>query len=43
MSRAGAQEPDLASLADRLRQLRGLTGKTDIQPPAATFPHQPFP
>lgn len=42
MSR-GVQEPDLATLAARLRELSGLTGKTDIQPPAATFPHQPFP
>nr|WP_286193998.1 sll0787 family AIR synthase-like protein [Synechococcus sp. CCAP 1479/10] len=33
----------MAALAARLRQLSGLTGKTDIQPPAATFPHQPFP
>ncbi|AFY29095.1 sll0787 family AIR synthase-like protein [Cyanobium gracile] len=43
MSRPGPQDPDLAALADRLRRLGGLTGKTDIQPPAATFPHQPFP
>ncbi len=43
MSRPGPQDPDLAALAARLRQLSGLTGKTDIQSPAATFPHQPFP
>ncbi|WP_216920584.1 sll0787 family AIR synthase-like protein [Synechococcus sp. CCAP 1479/9] len=43
MSRPGPRGPDLAALAARLRQLSGLTGKTDIQSPAATFPHQPFP
>ncbi|PSB37522.1 sll0787 family AIR synthase-like protein [Aphanothece minutissima] len=43
MSRPGPQDPDLVELAARLRQLSGLTGKTDIQSPAATFPHQPFP
>ncbi|MEA5391216.1 sll0787 family AIR synthase-like protein [Cyanobium gracile UHCC 0139] len=43
MSRPGPQDPDLAALAGRLRRLGGLTGKTDIQSPAATFPHQPFP
>jgi AIR synthase-related protein len=34
---------DLAALAARLGQLSGLRGKTDIQGPAARFPHQPFP
>jgi len=43
VSRPGAPEPDLAALAARLRHLAGLTGKTDIRSPAATFPHQPFP
>ena len=43
MSRPEAQDLPLEALAGRLRQLSGLTGKTDIQAPAATFPHQPFP
>jgi uncharacterized protein len=43
VSRPGAPDPPLAALAGRLRQLSGLTGKTDIQAPAAAFPHQPFP
>jgi len=46
VSRPGAQDPappDLPGLATRLRRLAGLNGKTDIQSPAATFPHQPFP
>ncbi|WP_216902360.1 sll0787 family AIR synthase-like protein [Synechococcus sp. CCY 9618] len=34
--------PDLPALAARLRRLPGLTGKADIQAPAAAFPHQPF-
>ncbi|CAK6696892.1 sll0787 family AIR synthase-like protein [Synechococcus sp. CBW1107] len=36
-------EPDLEALAARLRQLSGWRGKTDIQRPAAHFPHLPFP
>jgi hypothetical protein len=43
VSRPEAPDLPLAALADRLRQLSGLTGKTDIQAPAATFPHRPFP
>ena len=43
MSHPEAPDPPLAALAARLRRLSGLTGKTDIQSPAATFPHQPFP
>lgn len=43
MSRPEAPDLSLAALAGRLRQLSGLTGKTDIQAPAAAFPHQPFP
>ncbi len=43
MSEPAHPAPDLTALADRLRQLPGLTGKTDIQGPAAAFPHQPFP
>jgi AIR synthase-related protein len=34
---------DLPALTLRLRQQAGLRGKRDIQAPAATFPHQPFP
>jgi AIR synthase-related protein len=36
-------DPDLAALATRLSRLAGLRGKTDIQRPAAHFPHRPFP
>lgn len=36
-------EPDLEALAARLRQLAGWRDKTDIQRPAAHFPHLPFP
>ncbi|MCP9820567.1 sll0787 family AIR synthase-like protein [Synechococcus sp. Cruz-9H2] len=36
-------EPDLEVLVSRLRQLAGWRGKTDIQRPAAHFPHLPFP
>lgn len=34
---------DLQALTLRLRHQAGLRGKQDIQAPAATFPHQPFP
>jgi hypothetical protein len=34
---------NLAELAQRLSQLSGLQGKRDIQAPASTFSHQPFP
>jgi AIR synthase-related protein len=34
---------DLQALTLRLRRQAGLRGKQDIQAPAATFPHQPFP
>ncbi len=36
-------ESGLAELVARLRDLPGLLHKSDIQGPAAVFPHQPFP
>ncbi len=42
MSLGRGPAQDLPALAGRLRRLPGLTGKADIQTPAAAFPHQPF-